>query len=64
MIRLFKKIELWTCEGSWCRPDEWVFSIDHSCISGCIIISMGFVELTILRGGCSFDLDYPTDKET
>lgn len=52
MITLFNRIELWIREGSWCRPSEWVFSIDRNCGNGCIIIELGFWGITLLRNEC------------
>lgn len=52
MITFFNRIELWDYPGSWRRTGEWVFSIDHSCYNGCIIISIGFIGITILKGEC------------
>jgi hypothetical protein len=49
---LFKKIEMWTSEGSWKHPSEWIFEITHDCPNGCLIIEIGFFGITILRNGC------------
>jgi len=50
MITLFNHIELWMYQSAW-----WDFSIDHSCASGCTVISIGFVGITFLRGECVSD---------
>jgi len=62
-IKLFDKIELWYCPGSWFRPDEWVFVINRSCKSGCVIIDIAWFGITWLRGGCSGDVSITNEKE-
>lgn len=52
MITLFNRIELWKGEGSWNRPDEWLFGWDTDCPNGCLIIEIGFFGITFLRSYC------------
>jgi len=52
MYKQIGNLELWWRSGSWCHPDEWVFTMDTSCPNKCLIIEMGWFGITWLRNGC------------
>lgn len=50
---LFKRVEFWIgSTGSWCRPEEWVFSFDRNCSNGCFILELGWWGITWYMGDC------------
>jgi hypothetical protein len=51
-ITLFKRIEFWITPYAWRHPSYWTFGIYDHCENGCILVDIGFVGFTWLRGEC------------